>query len=306
MRTVDRARGRWRQILGALGVEGRFLTGKHGPCPLCGGKDRYRFTDKDDAGWYYCSQCGPGTGLLLLRKLHGWDYKTACDEIDKIIGTGPPPPRPATKPDTGRDARLGRLNRLLSNATDHILVEDYLASRGLSVFPPILRGHRALPYGEDGHLQGYYHAMVAPVIGRGGELQSVHRTYLADVETRKKLMTPVDTVNGASIRLFEHGDVLAIAEGVETSIAAYELFGTPTWSVLNANGIETFTPPDTVARLQICADNDANFHGQKAAYQLANRLSQKIDVQVIVPPQVGTDWLDVLNERHENVIGLVS
>ena len=28
-----------------------------------------------------------GNGIILLRKLHGWDFKTACDEADKIIGT---------------------------------------------------------------------------------------------------------------------------------------------------------------------------------------------------------------------------
>ena len=87
MNTVERARNRWREILPQLGVETRFLTNRHGPCPLCGGRDRYRFDDKDGDVSYYCGQCGAGVGIILLRKLHGWDFKTACDEIDKIIGT---------------------------------------------------------------------------------------------------------------------------------------------------------------------------------------------------------------------------
>ena len=44
MNTVDRARGRWREILPRLGLEPQFLVKKHGPCPLCGGKDRFRTT----------------------------------------------------------------------------------------------------------------------------------------------------------------------------------------------------------------------------------------------------------------------
>src|SRR3954449_13062481 len=84
--TVERARGRWREILPQLGVDTRFLVNKHGPCPLCGGRDRYRFDDRDGTGSYYCNQCGAGVGVILIRKLHGWDHKTACDEIDKIIG----------------------------------------------------------------------------------------------------------------------------------------------------------------------------------------------------------------------------
>jgi putative DNA primase/helicase len=43
MNTVERARGRWREILPLLGVETLFLNNKHGPCPICRGKDH--------AGW---------------------------------------------------------------------------------------------------------------------------------------------------------------------------------------------------------------------------------------------------------------
>jgi hypothetical protein len=66
MNTIERARGRWREILPQLGVETRFLTNQHGPCPICGGKDRFRFDDRDGSGSYYCNQCGPGPGLVLI------------------------------------------------------------------------------------------------------------------------------------------------------------------------------------------------------------------------------------------------
>src|SRR5262249_55128417 len=78
--TIDRARGRWREILPQLGIETNFLRNKHGPCPICGGKDRFRFDDREGSGSYYCNQCGPGPGLLLIRMLRGWDHKTACAE----------------------------------------------------------------------------------------------------------------------------------------------------------------------------------------------------------------------------------
>ena len=58
--TKERARGRWRQILPALGIDARFLTGRNCPCPICGGKDRFRFIDrKDGDGMWLCSQCQP-------------------------------------------------------------------------------------------------------------------------------------------------------------------------------------------------------------------------------------------------------
>src|SRR4051794_10211 len=97
--TVERARHRWREILPRLGIETRFLTNKHGPCPLCGGRDRYRFDDRDGTGSYYCNQCGAGVGVILIRKRHGWDHATACGEIDKIIGSEREPTKSAATPE---------------------------------------------------------------------------------------------------------------------------------------------------------------------------------------------------------------
>ena len=69
MDTITRARGRWKEILPQFGIDPKFLTNRHGPCPLCRGKDRFRFDDKDGSGSYFCNQCGPGSGVILIRKL---------------------------------------------------------------------------------------------------------------------------------------------------------------------------------------------------------------------------------------------
>src|SRR3954452_16309244 len=95
LNTIERARHRWREILPQLGIDTRHLVNKHGPCPVCRrGKDRFRFDDRDGTGSYFCSQCGAGTGIIMVRKLHGWDHKTACDEIDKILGDSRPVEQP--------------------------------------------------------------------------------------------------------------------------------------------------------------------------------------------------------------------
>ncbi len=216
MRTVDRARGRWREILPRLGIDPKFLRNRHGPCPLCGGKDRYRWDDKDGRGTYYCNQCGAGEGLLLVRKLNSWNYATACREVDLIIGTEPTVPAPK-RPDPSA-ARLAKCKQILSEATSPEVVQNYLRSRGLSVVPAILRGHPALPYCEDGRFLGRFPAILAPVVAADGSLSSVHRTYAADVPRRKKLMPVINTISGATVRLFEVVDTLGVAEGIETAI----------------------------------------------------------------------------------------
>src|SRR5436190_22794530 len=128
--TIERARHRWREILPQLGIETRFLTNKHGPCPLCGGRDRFRFDDKNGEGSYYCNRCGPGAGVILLRKLHGWDFKTACDEIDRIIGTEAAPARPSA-PQKLDEKRAEAIRRALAQAVDSAVTDAYLDRRGI-------------------------------------------------------------------------------------------------------------------------------------------------------------------------------
>ena len=298
MNTIERARGRWRKILMQLGIEALFLVNKHGPCPLCGGKDRYRWDDKDGTGSYYCNQCGPGPGIMLIRKKYGWNHATACNEIDKIIGTDPiPAPRPKKK--DSPESKQAAIDRIIAQATDTSIVEQYLRGRGLSVIPPVLLGHPSLPYFDNGRPGGHYPAMIAPVTGPDGRLQSAHRTYIGGRPgENKKPMPPVKTISGAAVRLFEPTSELGISEGIETAIAAYEHFNIPTWAAISANGMETFQPPAGLQRLRILADHDRNYRGQKAAYVLAHRLADTIPViEVLIPPQPGTDWLDQLNLR---------
>jgi len=297
VKTVDRATGRWRDILVRLGVEPRFLVNKHGPCPLCGGRDRFRWDDRDGSGSYYCSGCGPGPGLLLIRKLHGWNYATACGEVDKIIGSGAPRPTPAKVKDSP-EVRLAAIERVLAEANSPEIVDNYLASRGLLCRSEALHGHPALAYHDDGGFRGRHPAVVAPVVGPGGEVQSAHRIYVADVPTRKKLMPAVATVKGAAVRLFDYADELGVAEGVETAMAAHQMFCVPTWATISAGGMEAFTPPAGLSKLIIFADNDSSFTGQRAGFALAHRLRRErpeIEVEVSIPSQPESDWLDVLN-----------
>ncbi|WP_411713387.1 primase-helicase zinc-binding domain-containing protein [Neisseria weaveri] len=60
------AAGRWPEIHAALGIPREYLNPrKHCPCPYCGGKDRYRYTDYQGTGAFICNQCTPTAAAAL-------------------------------------------------------------------------------------------------------------------------------------------------------------------------------------------------------------------------------------------------
>ena len=112
----ERARGRWHGILPAIGISEKFLTRKNGPCPVCGGKDRFRFTDIDGKGTFYCNNCKGGNGVGLVMKFAGLPFQEAAQRIERVIGEAPAnPARPERSEQQKRDAlnALWRSSRLI-------------------------------------------------------------------------------------------------------------------------------------------------------------------------------------------------
>ena len=77
-RVIEAARGRWQAILLAVGVGAEFLTGRNGPCPFCGGKDRWRFTNRNADGVWICNQCGSGDGMELVKRFLKVEFRDAA------------------------------------------------------------------------------------------------------------------------------------------------------------------------------------------------------------------------------------
>lgn len=295
-RTLDQAQGKWRGILATLGVETRFLSGKHMPCPMCGGSDRFRFDDKDGKGTYFCSGCGAGTGIQLLQKLNGWDFKTAAGEIDKIVGNvdfvAPKPALDAAK----RTRLLNELWRSGMWATAGDPVARYLASRRLPLPTARVLRYVSRARAPDG---SYHPCMIAMITGPDSAPASLHRTFLgpagkaAMAEPRATMPGPIP--DGSAIRLTPPADTMGIAEGIETALAATKLFGLPVWAAINSTMLAKWQPPTEARSIVVFGDNDPKYGGAASAYALAHRLSTGRDpraVTVKIPNATGHDWAD--------------
>jgi putative DNA primase/helicase len=157
---------------------------------------------------------------------------------------------------------------------------------------------------DTGQHLGNYTAMLGAIRTVSGGLMSLHRTYIkngkkAPVYSPKKIMTPIveGGTKGCAVQLYKPTDELIIAEGIETALAMFVSTGIPAWSTISAHGMETVGIPEQVRKLTIAADNDENGTGQKAAEALSLRY-RNIETKIIIPPTVGTDWLDVMLEAE--------
>lgn len=301
-KTIDAAKGKWRGILMSLGIPGERLVDRHGPCPLCGGNDRFRFDNQEGTGSYICGQCGAGRGIDLAMKFTGKDFPTVAREIDTLIGNNRYEPD-AVKPVMSEDECMAALKRVAGMSvklTPETPAHRYFVERGIDekVYPKSLRFVPSLKDGEGGTRP----CIIATVQSVEGENVTLHRTFLrgdcmakADMKKPRKMM-PGSIPDGAAIRLSEYNyGALGIAEGIETAMAASRMYDMPVWAAINATMLEKWIPPEGCDDVAIFGDNDEKFGGHAAAYKLAHRLAVKgIAVTVHIPKTTGEDWNDVL------------
>ncbi len=294
----DRAQGRWSSILPALGIGESYLTGKHGPCPLCGGKDRWRWDTLEGRGTWICSHCGAGDGIALVMQKYRWEFREAAKQIETVIGSAPADAPKRERSDRDKRDAMNRLWRISKAVETNDPAGRFLIRRvGLTSFPSCLRTADNVRYQSD--CPSFHPAMIAMVTGPDGAPSILHRTYLT-VDGRKapviepRRLMPGTLAKGAAIRLAPAADALGIAEGIETALSASVLFGVPCWAAVSAGMLAAWQPPAEAKRIIIFGDNDANYVGQAAAYGLAGRLgSDDHVVEVQIPANVGADWNDV-------------
>lgn len=300
-RTTNAARGKWRGILRELGVSDKALSGKHAPCPVCEGVDRFRFDDREGRGTSICNVCGARDGMKLAMDVTGQTFREVASRIDALVGNLKADAAPRRDlSDEDRTVILRRVYGETRQIEPGDVAHRYLAGRHIDelIYPRALRFHPAMRDGDG----GVRPAMVA-MVGVHGEAKfcSMHRTFLrpdgsgkAEMTAPRKLM-PGPIPDGACVMLSDYtSGPLGIAEGIETAMSASALFDMPVWAAINATMLAKWIPPQGCEEVAVFGDNDFGFGGQAAAFTLAHRLAGKgIQTTVHIPDLPGTDWADV-------------
>lgn len=322
----QRANGHWVDIIGYLAkgtaleeAIDRSLSKRHGPCPLCGGNDRFLFDDKRGDGNYVCSPhgngCGAGDGIKLLSQYFSWTIPVTFERVAECLGFMPTqtPKHVAKNASSGFDPN--KLNRIWQGAYPGndpraTALRRYLVERGLAGYRDIsrvIRMHPALDYWmlDDEATEkkgapvykslGKLPALLALVTAADGKAVAMQRIYLDPEGGKANVPEPKKTLGkkGAAyaVRIDTPTDVLCVAEGIETALSVRLATGLPVWAALDTGGLKTIVVPDSVRVVHIFADfdrhNDIKGYrpGTYAAAEAADRLAdQGIVVNIHMPP----------------------
>lgn len=258
-----------------------------GPCPACGGTDRFGVNPKKNV--FICRNTAGGDVIAMTQHIYSCDFIKACE-----ILTGEPSPKGESRGLTPeeleaieqrrQDAARKAEERAAERAKDReerkasageawrgtkalagTLGEAYLLDRGIPVPPmgwPIdIRFHPALDY-ELAHGVGLLPAIVARVLGVDGNAIAVWQIYL-DPKGGKAKGIPNEKVGrgfagGGAVRIGGVGPHIGVAEGLETALAVWTLerYRIPVWSTLSTSGMIGFEPPLAVKRITTYPDGD--------------------------------------------------
>jgi CHC2 zinc finger len=259
-----------------------------GPCPVCGGRDRFSINVKKQL--WNCRACGVGgDDIALVRHVTECDFVVAAYLVGST-DSGTSYALESTTDDSG--IRHAGATWACAEDPRGTPVERYLSSRKLNLGDDVavtaLRWHPGERCGV-----GCIGAMIA--LFRNIETdacQAVSRTYL-DAECRKITRKFEGPVAGAAIKLDPEPAItkrISIAEGIETALTARQLGFGPVWALGSAGAIERFPVLHGIEELSINREHcDAN---ERAAEACATRWREAFRKVLNIWPDAGSKDLN--------------
>lgn len=220
---------------------------------------------------YKCFGCPAGGDAIdWMRETEGLGFIDAVKALDadRIITKSEPiaqAERAASEIEKRNATRAAQM-WAQSVPAPGTLVETYLRYRGIS--GRVSDELRFMPRCWHKPSEQWFPVMLARLSDNLG-FASVQRTYLAPDGRGKAPVAKIDQkrglggMRGGAVRLRTVGDVLAIAEGVETALSAAQLYQFATWATCGTGRFTVIDVPESVRFIIIFAD--AGEPGWKAA-----------------------------------------
>ena len=260
-----------------------------GPCPRCGGVDRFSINTRKQV--WHCRGCAKGGGVVdLVMHIRECDFREA---VEWLAGDDARPApvriRPAPAPEPEDNAFVARLvadivrEMVPGRATPG---ERYLAEiRQIDVdaIADVLERtnpvgwHPSVLFREEGHaLDGRRLGCIVGVMTDAVTAKptgAISRTYLGPdgrkVGKAKTLGSPAGIVRLSPDEDVEGG--LHLCEGLETGLCAMSLGFRPLWATGSTSLMRVFPVLGGVECLTTLADRDGNGAGEEAATESARR-----------------------------------
>jgi len=310
-----------------------------GPCPYCGGRDRFSI-NPSKAKWVCRGGAGGRSSIALASHIGNLPWKAAAEQLAGPCPSGPARPmseaekaernRRRLEMEATQRAREARQMQQEENTRDAArriwdaskpiqgtLADTYLVKRGfIGVVEPVFRFHPSLPYpGKEKR----YPALICRVDDMMGEFTAIWRIYLredgrkADVPNAKLGLGPA---GGGAVRIGGLSGKISIGEGVESALGYWCLMGRkqPCWAALSTSGLIGFETPLGVEQVVIAPDGDAPIKkqgdeyvpaipaGRKAAEALRGRLLEEgVACAIAAYPPAGRDFNDLWLEMQREV-----
>ena len=273
-----------------------------GPCPVCGGRDR--FSINIGKGLFNCRGCQVGGDVVkLVQHLDACDVGAAIAQftgqasVSSVRRLEWREPQARIRAREFSEVEHFAARAIWDGATDPrgTVGEEYLRRRGLQLPPEwageVVRFHDAL-YFDMRRLPGLV-ALFRDALTDAP--RAIQRIFLEKNGERagRRVLGPV---RGAAIKLDGDAEVvegLCIGEGLETCMAARALGFKPVWAVGSAGAIQTFPVLPGIDALSILLETDDDGANERAALECARRWAESSREVLLVTPLLVGDMNDV-------------
>ncbi|QTL95330.1 DUF927 domain-containing protein [Aeromonas jandaei] len=291
--------GHWPMVLASLGID---VPGRrqHGPCPACGGKDRFRLDDKEGRGTFICNECGAGDGLDLVARVTGKPLKEAAAMVAPLVGLSGAGMDPAERERlqqsqqarAEQERKQGDLMRKKAARRAAAIVQDcqtgqspYLVRKGIT-WPKGLMTSTVIAIGKE----SFPHGSTVVTLTDEGD-------YLVNVQLIRhdgfKSYLPGGQKQGAYHRI-DGGELIAVVEGYATGLSVHLVTGATVYCAMDAGNLVnvagTARRQHPQAMILVCGDNDVAKQSNPGKVK-AEEAAQAVGGLVSLPPAPG-DWND--------------